>query len=58
MLLECRLPAVEEGSAYARLSAGSADVHSLLGMLRDHQLALDLAIFPGVRRHPPSPMEL
>ena len=58
MLLECRLPAVEDGSAYAEVLAGPADVHGLLGMLLDHQFARNLAIFRGHRRHPPSPMGL
>ena len=58
MLLECRLPAVEDGSTYAEVSAGPADVHGLLGMLRDHQFALDFAIFRGDRLHPPSPLGL
>jgi hypothetical protein len=57
-LLERRPPAVETGSAYAEVPAGPTDMASLLGMLQDLQFAQDIAIFPGHRRHPPSPIGL
>ena len=58
MLLKGSLPAVETGPPDAEVSAGSADMPGLLGMLQDPQPALDLAIFPGHRRHPPGPIGL
>lgn len=58
MRIKGRLPAVETGPAAAEVPAGPADMPGLLGMLQDPQPALNLAIFLGRRRHPPSPIGL
>jgi hypothetical protein len=58
MLLERRLPAVEAGATDAEVPAGSTNMPRLLGMLQYLQFALNLAIFRGHRKHPPSPIGL
>ena len=58
VFLKCRLPALETGPPDTEVPAGKADMPGLLGMPKDPQPALDLAIFLGHRRHPSRPIGL